>query len=517
MQLIVKLKDIIIDPAKPMDLAAMPADSAVALIRKAYGFLAANMNFEIQGDKVVITVDQTRMEDEKTAKDCFARGMKQAQSGRYNKAVDLFTRALQLVPEHTEIRRNLAMALMNSGRIAEAKDHLVDVLRLAPEDTWALVILGKIYTNNEPDLATAERFYRKALELDPKDCFALINYAAMKVESKDREGARGLFEQAIALDPKKPNPHYGLAMLLNEDGKPSEALIILERMFDTSEFDEVRMGELRKECQEFRLRLSAQVAEAEHDRHWTIILAAREDVEKMTGFPVDLIEDNSLDDATATSTPAWRSTGRHVVRYNTLGKAVSAHIVARELELIRMEHEARQAGTACLQTYAVNSPERAKAIEEHGRHGTANAQAFIAKVTDTLMPRMLRTPLDALVEKRIWDRLPGIRPSQTVGLYLHARQKRNPLDQPQVASALPSEVKNAHEIGAAAWAIYIDRLCGVRTAFAADYGRSPGFPLARELADGWWKGSLAFHPGDEYDLVRQCAQALGIEAWLDNQ
>ena len=306
MQIVVKLKDVIIDPAKPVDLTAMSAEKAIELLRKAYGFLAANMTFEIRDEMVVITVDYERRQDEEVAKDCFDRGMKQATSGRYNKAVDLFTRALKIVPEHTEARRNLAMALMNAQRFAEAKDQLVDVLRLSPDDVWGYVLLGNIFAKHENDLETGERFYRKALELDPQDSRALINYAALKTERKDPEGARALFEQAIVLDPRPPNPYYGLAMLVNDAGKTAESLAVLDRMFDDAKFDDVRMADLRKECREFYLRLSAQVADTDHDRLWKDVLAYRDQIAGITACPVDLIEDNCLEDTTATSVPAWR-------------------------------------------------------------------------------------------------------------------------------------------------------------------------------------------------------------------
>ena len=522
MQIVVKLKDVIIDPAKPVDLTSMPAEKAIALLRKAYGFLAATMTFEIRDELVVITVDYERRQDEAIAKDCFNRGMKQAQSGRYNKAVDLFTRALKIVPEHTEARRNLAMALKNAERLPEAKDHLVDVLRLAPDDTWAYVLLGNIYAWHENDLDTAERFYRKALELAPRETYALTNYAALKTERKDCEGARALFEQVISLEPKHPNPYYGLATLLNDAGKPAEALATLDRMFGTADFDDARMADLRKECREFHLRISAQVAEAEHDRLWKIVLACRDEVARITAIPLELVEDNSLEDTTAASVPAWRgNSGKHIVRYNSRGQAVVPHIVGRELEAIRMEHEARQAGKACGLRYVSANPERAKVIEEHvrdlARSGAdeAEARAFVTKVTDTLMPRLLLSAIDILLEHRLWTRLPEIMPSLTVGLYLHARQKRNPMDQPEVARALPDYVRRAHEAGGAAWAIFIDRMCGGRTAYAADYARIPGLPLALELADGWLKAVVDFHPGDEYDLVRQLVQALRLDAWLE--
>ena len=147
-----------------------------------------------------------------------------------------------------------------------------------------------------------------------------------------------------------------------------------------------------------------------------------------------------------------------------------------------MEHEARQVGKACDLAYAGDNPDRTKAIEEHVRriaNGDPKMRGFIAKATDTLMSRLLLSPIDVLVEWRVWNGLQKIRPNQTVSLYLHARQKRNPLDQAQVAHALPEMVKRTHETGAAAWAIFIDHMCGGRTAYAVDHAHPWSAPGAR--------------------------------------
>ncbi|MFC1461670.1 tetratricopeptide repeat protein [Verrucomicrobiota bacterium] len=522
MQIVVKLKDVIIDPAKPLDLTAMPPDKAIALIRKAYGFLAANMNFEIKDDRVHITIDFERSRDEAEARDCFARAMKQAQSGRHNKAVDLLNRVLEIVPEHTEARRNLAMSLMNSGRLNEAKDQLVDVLRLAPDDAWALVILGNIYAKHENNLEVGERFYQKALELSPRDPLALVNYAALKMERKDPDGARPLFEQAVAAQPKTPNPYYGLAILLNDSGKPLEALAVLDRMFDTAEFSDTRLSELHKECREYYLRLNARIADTDYDRLWMIALDYRAEVERLTGIPVDLVEDNSLDDTTAMSVPAWRSaSAKHVVRYNSRGKPVVPYIVVRELEAIRMEYEARAAGKGCEFHYVADNSDRTKVIEDHlrmlSRSGVDESEVrpLIPKIVDGLMSRMLLAPLDAILDYRLYARDHDLKPSQFTGMYLRQNQNQNPLIRPEVSRVVPVPVKRAHEIASAAYALFVDSMTHGRTAYAAEFRKIPGMPLAREFADGWQKAAVAFQPGEQYDLLRAFVKAFRLNAWIE--
>jgi hypothetical protein len=135
--------------------------------------------------------------------------------------------------------------------------------------------------------------------------------------------------QAISLEPKVPNPYYCLATMFNNAGKAGEALATLEQMFEAAEFDDARTADLRKECRKFHL---------------------------------------------------------------SRGKAVVPHIVALELESLRMEHEAREAGRAYILRYMHECPERAGAIEEHARQlaqgdiGGTEARTFVAKVTDTLSP-----------------------------------------------------------------------------------------------------------------------------------
>ncbi len=120
--LTIKLDDLILDPAQPGAAAEMSADEVLTHLRAAYGFLSANTVFTIQGDRVVITFDPALDEEIRRVQADFDRAVKLAATGRVNKAVDLFRRVLAAVPAHIEARRNLAMALMQSLRFAEAKD-----------------------------------------------------------------------------------------------------------------------------------------------------------------------------------------------------------------------------------------------------------------------------------------------------------------------------------------------------------------------------------------------------------
>ena len=56
------------------------------------------------------------------------------------------------------------MVYMEVGDIENATNHLIEVLRLDPKDAWSWVVLGNLYVREKNDLATGEKFLRKALD-----------------------------------------------------------------------------------------------------------------------------------------------------------------------------------------------------------------------------------------------------------------------------------------------------------------------------------------------------------------
>ncbi len=267
----IKLADLMLDPAKPGLAATLPAERVLAMIRKAYGFLAANMQFEIKGNSVIITIDIAREYEVQKVETMYAKALRQAESGRYNKAVDLLRRVLSIVPEHQEARRNLAMSLMSSERYAEAKDVLVDILLLEPANAWAHMLLGKIFTHAESDAEVGGKYYAKAYELAPEDVYTITNYAAFKTEQGDNLKARQLYERAITINPDLPNSYYGLAMVLVDSGLETEALTVMDGMYDNPQARISDNKELEAECRQYYLRLCARVAECNFEEYlqWT--------------------------------------------------------------------------------------------------------------------------------------------------------------------------------------------------------------------------------------------------------
>ena len=132
--IVVPLADIITDEANPIDLTALPEAEAIAAIKDIYGFLADSVDVTIADGIATITLDDAKAAQADQAQRTLARAADQAARGRYNRAIPLYQEVLRTLPDHTEARRELAMALMETGSPAAAKKHLIRVLQLDPND-----------------------------------------------------------------------------------------------------------------------------------------------------------------------------------------------------------------------------------------------------------------------------------------------------------------------------------------------------------------------------------------------
>ncbi len=143
-------------------------------------------------------------------------------------AVGHFQRALALDPEHRQSLLGLANAYHELGLVDEAVVGYRRLLEVAGQDSKATMALARIHVERG-ELSQAEEVLAAAAEgREPPP--VVTNKLGEVMALLDRRGeAEAKFRQALATNPELGEAHYNLAVLLDEAGKPFEAVETYQR------------------------------------------------------------------------------------------------------------------------------------------------------------------------------------------------------------------------------------------------------------------------------------------------
>jgi len=110
---------------------------------------------------------QTSSEDDQ-ARRFFSQGREWISKRNYWQAADALRQAVRIKPAEPIFRQYLGLALMQTKRLHEAEEHLVEATRLEPNNAAHFVNLGRIYRGGRLYKKAREAFER-ALRIDPRD------------------------------------------------------------------------------------------------------------------------------------------------------------------------------------------------------------------------------------------------------------------------------------------------------------------------------------------------------------
>lgn len=178
---------------------------------------ASAQSIGMQGD---VTQTLQKAENEPTN---FAAQMKAgdmyARIGRFDKAVEFYSKGVSLNPQNVQAQIVIANAYFDSMKFEEAEKHYAKALDLDPKNVNARTDFGATFVERtSPDYERGIAEFRKALELDPKNAPALYYYGVAQLRKGDRGGA----EKTLA-ELENTNPQSDLVARLrqNLDAKQS--------------------------------------------------------------------------------------------------------------------------------------------------------------------------------------------------------------------------------------------------------------------------------------------------------
>jgi predicted Zn-dependent protease len=135
-------------------------------------------------------------------------------------------------PAQAQAWRSLAeidVTLGEKGDPAEAKDALLNALKLSPETVGDLLLTARIATANG-DQKTAEASYRRLLARQPDSIEGMAGLAHILVQQKNYDEAEPLLRSALARIPDDPGLNMQLASLLAAEGRTQESVTALEKL-----------------------------------------------------------------------------------------------------------------------------------------------------------------------------------------------------------------------------------------------------------------------------------------------
>jgi len=189
---------------------------------------------------------------------------------------------------------------------------------------------------------------------------------------------------------------------------------------------------------------------------------------------------------------------------------------------IRLGHEALQAGrsrifniTEAHQSAVLGAFEsRLHRLQRKG-YELEPLVDYIGLLLGSLFNALWNVPLDMAVETRILQEMPVLASQQFLALTTLKESQGTGLETQQLSRLMPARYLRALVGLYAVHALFIDSLCPGASECAAKYRNGDGFDLAQKLWRHWQTKAKALQAGDEYDLVDEFADILGLRGSYD--
>ncbi len=143
------------------------------------------------------------------------------QRGEYDRAIELYKRAIGIQPNTALFYNNMGNAYGLKGQRQEALDAIRKALALKPNYPEAHMNLG-LALEAVGDSQNAKTEHEKALALKPNYVDAMTALALLKMKDKDMAGAIALLQKATATRPEFTEAHINLGVAYNDTGRYAE-------------------------------------------------------------------------------------------------------------------------------------------------------------------------------------------------------------------------------------------------------------------------------------------------------
>jgi Flp pilus assembly protein TadD len=223
-----------VDPAMLRENPAMLVSAVQTFYQESFRKLGGVANIAVK-DRIVSVSWLPKAGD--AAEQVLEHTLNLLRQGDYKSAEPLLRALIARDPNHTDALFNLGMMLSDQRKLSEAADLLTRFVSLVPDSSNGWTALGVAESRNG-NVQGAKIALSQALEIDPKNAYALRNLGGLLVKESPEE-ALPILAQAARLMPQDQAVQYGHAQCLLELGRTDEADPIFVKAIELSPLSDI--------------------------------------------------------------------------------------------------------------------------------------------------------------------------------------------------------------------------------------------------------------------------------------
>ena len=158
-------------------------------------------------------------------------GVLGSQFGQHEEAIGLISQAIEISPNQPVYHCNLGNALQAQGKFEEAKQSFQQCLDIDPNMAEAHYNLGCVL-EQQGEVEDAVQAYHKAVAANPKHVGAHINLGNTLQGQSKLEEAIQAYQRAIGIDPNVAEAHYNLGCVFEQQDQISDAVEAYQNAID---------------------------------------------------------------------------------------------------------------------------------------------------------------------------------------------------------------------------------------------------------------------------------------------
>lgn len=429
-----------------------------------------------------------------------------AQQQEFDRARKKLWELLENYPNDSELYRLYGQTLSDEWKLDEAEKWLIDCLKYNPENAWWLVMLWNIY-NQQWKKDLAKILYKRALDKNDQDIYALSNYWSLCLELRDLKEAREVLEKALKIDSDNWITNYTLwAVEYNENNYLVAFDLVLKARKNIDKRDS-RIQSI------FKLLINISNAQDENLLIETLYIPFKEKLEKELWKKIIFRQDDWIKSIARVKIAEYYWTDEHIVLFNPKNFGYKYSIM-HELTHLKMISEARKLWKNKIITSSYEKKE--KLVESMQNNATYMQKSFenhFESYATEILQQVYNSPLDLCVENYLYNTYKELRPSQLLfqmQLIMSAIDVANNQDLkvrvPEIIydsnitmnSILAQQIKDLY---------WIDKI--------SEFGHNDLVRLWKKLYDKFDSQKDSMQPWDEYDLVELWADKLWFWWYYD--